>query len=89
MAFVGITEGHYSSAYASVRWFEEAPQTATTELLCMSRLRWCKHEQRVGGGPTSRMDFLDLVPVQHIIEPVFVQRDPTSVGYFFYNHFVR
>ena len=55
----------------------------------MTRLRWCKHDRQVAGGRSIRTEYYDLVPVKDIIEPVFIQPDPTSPGLFFFNHHVR
>lgn len=75
--------------WAFVRWFEEAPHSELTSRLDMTRLRWCKHDRQVAGGRSIRTDYYDLVPVKDIIEPVFIQPDPTSPGLFFFNHHVR
>ena len=82
-------EGEGPKEWALVRWFKEAPQTDLTAQLRMTRLQWCTHRRNLGDGPMQTMDYYDLVYTEDIIEPVFIQQDPTADDYFFYNHFVR
>lgn len=92
---VAFVSTPYSAAaeateWAFVRWFEEAPHVAgVTDVTGLARLRWCTHMRRVGNGPEQLCPFYDLVALRAVIEPVFLQPDPTAENHFFYNHFVR
>lgn len=75
---------------AYVRWFSEAPHSALTSVLPFARLKWSEHSRPDGHGPAlPGQAWYSLVDLDHIIEPVFLQPDPTQNGYFFYNHYVR
>lgn len=75
---------------AYVRWFSEAPHSALTSVLPFARLKWSEHSRPDGRGPAlPGQAWYSLVDLDHIIEPVFLQPDPTQDGYFFYNHYVR
>lgn len=86
-AFVRYEVGGERHEAAFVRWYEDEAQTEATARLGM-RLKWCKTQR---GGKT--VDYTDLVPLAHILEPVFLQTDPTTrppmLPRFFWNHFVR
>ena len=75
---------------AYVRWYSEAPHSELTSHLPFSRLKWSTHERPDGRGPSlPGQPWYQLIELEHIIEPVFLQPDPTQHGYFFYNHYVR
>ena len=79
-----------SQQRAYVRWLSTAPHSALTSVLPFSRLKWSEHSRPDGRGPSlPGQAWYSLVDLDHIIEPVFLQPDPTQDGYFFYNHYVR
>lgn len=79
-----------TTEWAFVRWFQQAPHTVgVTDVTGMARLRWSTHMRRVGQGPLQRQPWYDLVSLRSVIEPVFLQPDPTAEYHFFFNHFVR
>lgn len=78
-----------TTEWAYVRWFEQAPHTSITRLTRMARLRWSLHMQSVGSGPEELSPWYDLVRLRAVIEPVFLQPDPTEDCHFFFNHHVR
>lgn len=44
------------------------------------------HLWTVGGAPATRRPFYDAVPLRSLMEPVFIQDDPTEACHFLYNH---
>lgn len=80
---------HNTSEWAFVQWFEVAAHNEFTGATGLPRLRWSHHSRTVGGGPAARCPWYDLAPLASLIEPVFIQNDPTAEGHFLYNHYVR
>lgn len=81
-------------SWANLRWYEEAPQSQRTTPLQLTRLRWLDHERTApGSNRRERLPFCDLVHLDDIIEPVFIQPDCSvragAAPHFLYNHRVR
>ncbi len=78
-----------TSEWAFVQRFQEATHGEITAATGLLRLQWSFHSRTVGGGPAARTPWYDLVPLRSLIEPVFLQNDPTEDHHFLYNHHVR
>ena len=73
--------------FAFVRWYDAAGRrNRRTGSLTMQHLRWATTKARHGG---PEVPYYDVIDVDQIIRPVYIQPDPVEDGFFFYNHFVK
>ena len=72
---------------ALVRWLQSAPDDAYDELQ-LQRLTWETTRLPTLRGQTRPVPHYDVIEVNRIIKPVFLQRQPSDHSYFFYNEFV-
>lgn len=52
----------------------------------MQHLMWATTKARRGG---PEVPYYDVIDVDQIIRPVYIQPDPVEDGFFFYNHYVK
>lgn len=82
--------GHF---WAFVRWLENAPRSAHSRRLRMTRLRWASHSRPPPGATSGRVQgpYYDLVRLSDITGPACLQPDETvdDSEVFFFNHNVR
>ena len=69
---------------AFVRWYETAECEADEELLGMQKLKWAKRSVQ-GKHSDAWYDVIDLEAIE---KPVFLQPHPVQRNCWFYNHFV-
>ena len=61
-----------------------AKDIALHKALGMQRLRW---EQRLLGGRMEQR--VNVIDIDSMLRPVFLQHNPTADGHFYYTHYVR
>ena len=67
---------------AYVRWLQSAPDDAYDELQ-LQRLTWETTRLPTQRGQTRPVPHYDVIEVNRIIKPVFLQRQPSDHSYFF------
>ena len=67
-----------------MRWYDTADGRIGS--LTMQHLKWATTKTRRGGPD---VPWYDVIEVDQIIRPVYIQPDPVEDGFFSYNHFVK
>ena len=69
-----------------MRWYEAAKERSRrSRHLTMQHLKWATIQERGG----RKIPWYDVIGVEQIIRPVYLQPDPKEENCFFYNHFVK
>lgn len=89
----GNTGSAGEGPHAFVHWYtEDEAETEGGALLGMVRMKVSKTRRVQPNGRQTTVDFLDVIPIKDIAQPVLLQRDPTSnkkSERWFLNHFLR
>ena len=69
-----------------MRWYEAAKgRSRRSRHLTMQHLKWATIQERGG----RKIPWYDVIDVEQIIRPVYLQPDPKEENCFIYNHFVK